>query len=92
MVQTAVVFSAAALPKLTPPGPLTLFQRQVTTPGGLGRPSSVTVASKLIWFEGHCNIGATVQALTVGARFVTTLIVTSAVPLKMLSLALSRKT
>ena len=38
---------AAALPKVTVPGPLVLLQVVVTVPGGLGRPSSVTVPSSV---------------------------------------------
>lgn len=39
----AVVAGAAALPKVTVPGPFTLLHVTVTAPGGFGRPSSVTV-------------------------------------------------
>ena len=42
--RVAVVSTAAASPKVTAPGPLTLLQVVVTTPGA-GSPSSVTVPS-----------------------------------------------
>jgi|SRR5882724_4439630 len=35
-----------ALPKVTMPGPLTFVQIVVTTPGGFGKPSSITVPSR----------------------------------------------
>ena len=45
--KVAVVSTAFGLPKVTVPGPLTLLQVGVVAPGGLGRPSSVTVPSRL---------------------------------------------
>src|SRR5262245_56833801 len=46
----AVVSIALALPNVTDPGPLTFDHVVLTVPGGLGRPSSVTVPSKLAEF------------------------------------------
>ena len=41
--KSAVVATAEASPNVTVPGPLTLDQRVVTAPGGVGWPSSDTV-------------------------------------------------
>src|SRR5262245_22989915 len=43
----AVVSTAAGFPKVTMPGPETFDQLVVRAPGGLGRPSSATVPSRL---------------------------------------------
>ncbi len=43
----AVVSTAAALPNVTVPGPLTCVQAVVTVAGGVGNPSSVTVPSSV---------------------------------------------
>ena len=63
----AVVSTAFGLPKLTVPGPLTLLQVVVTTPGGFGRPSSLTVPSS------EAELGSVIvwpdPALTTGAWF-----------------------
>ena len=44
--KVAVVSTRLASPNMTVPGPLTLLHTVVTTLGGFGRPSSVTVPSK----------------------------------------------
>ena len=65
----AVVSTAAALPNVTVPGPLTSVQVVVTVAGGFGKPSSVTVpssvaaAGKVIVWSG--------PALTTGAWLAT---------------------
>ncbi len=45
--KVAVVEAALALAKVTVPGPLTTVHAMVRVPGGLGKPSSVTVPTKL---------------------------------------------
>ena len=43
----AVVLAALALAKVAVPGPLNLLHLRVSAPGGLGKPSSVAVATRL---------------------------------------------
>src|SRR5512132_4587350 len=87
----AVVSTALALPKATVPGPLTLLHVVVTAPGGLGRPSSVTVPSRVA--EAGSVIVSSAPALTTGAWFCgMTVIVTSSLALSALSLAVKRRT
>jgi hypothetical protein len=64
-VNVAVVVSAAGVPNVTVPGPLTLVQAFVTDAGGLGNPSSVTVPTKLA-VAGSVIVWST-PAFTVGA-------------------------
>ena len=61
----AVVSMAEASPNVTSPGPETLLQVVVTAPGGLGRPSSVTVPSRFAEAGGNMIVWL-LPALTVG--------------------------
>ena len=67
---------AAALPKVTVPGPLTLLHAVVTVAGGFGSPSSDTVPSSAA-AAGSVIVSAA-PALTVGGRLRATVTVTVA--------------
>src|SRR5437867_2795946 len=85
----AVVFSALAFPNVTVPHPLNVDQVVVSVP--FGRPSSLAVPDKFalagsvfVWFVSAFTTGVVFAALTV--------IVTSDVDERAVSLAVSRKT
>ncbi len=87
----AVVSTNVALPKVTVPGPLIWVHVVVTTPGGLGKPSSVTVPSSAA-LAGRAIVWSA-PALTTGAWFAgCTVTVTSSNALSALSFAVSRRT
>ena len=72
MEKLTVVSTAAALPNVTVPGPLTRVQVVVTAAGGFGSPSSVTVPSSvatpgkvIVWSGPALTDGAWLAALTV---------------------------
>src|SRR5262245_32051337 len=88
----AVVLTALGLPNVTVPGPLPLVQATVKDPGGLGSPSSVTVAMRVAAEETGMVWSA--PAYTFGATFWTgsTVICTWSLTANAPSFAVSRST
>jgi len=86
----ALVSTALASAKVTVPGPDTFDQVVVTAPGGFGRPSSVTVPSRLA-FEGRLTPWSG-QAFTEGASLCgLTVMTTSSELVSAESLAVRRR-
>jgi hypothetical protein len=69
VLKVAVVADAEGALNVTVPGPLTRVQFNVTTPGGVGMPSSDTVALSATMAGSVMVVSA--PALTIGDRFAT---------------------
>lgn len=83
-----MVSAALALPKLTAPGPLTLLQVVVRLPGGLGKPSSLTVPCSVA-VAGKVMVKFSLASTTGGSFLGMIVMVSVSVTMRSLSLALS---